>query len=122
MLQMLDDARCQSEPQEGWLMYLLRKNLFQELVIVDYQGPAKEHMRGWHFPLRQLGRLWEVISRQESVIIKDVRDDTPMAQAYRQGVGEKRSSWSLCSPSEHSCPTFRLASLRLVLTGMLILV
>jgi signal transduction histidine kinase len=40
------------------------------------------------FPLKHMEIIWEMLCRRESVIIDNVRSDTPLAQAYRETVGE----------------------------------
>jgi signal transduction histidine kinase len=64
-----------------------------EIVIVesrDYRadGPhADAQMAGLRFPATRAGRIWEALSRRESVIIGDVRSDEPLAGEYRATVG-----------------------------------
>jgi PAS domain S-box-containing protein len=64
----------------------------EQLVIIDYQGTGREIMLGWHFPLKQLGLIWETICRQEVVIVEDVYGETPLALAYQQAIGDLRNS------------------------------
>ena len=61
----------------------------EDLVIVDYRGfRPQEQIRGRRIPLRQARRIWEMIGRREPVIIDDVWDETPLAQAEREMVGD----------------------------------
>jgi transcriptional regulator with GAF, ATPase, and Fis domain len=61
----------------------------EDLVIVDYRGfRPQEQMRGRRIPLRQARGIWEMIGRREPVIIDDVWDETPLAQAEREMIGD----------------------------------
>jgi PAS domain S-box-containing protein len=61
----------------------------EDVVIVDYRGfRPQEYMLCLRFPLKQAGLIWEMIGHREPVIIDDVQDDTPLARAYREMVGE----------------------------------
>jgi PAS domain S-box-containing protein len=62
------------------------------LVIIDYRGTDRESMLGWHIPLKQLGLIWETISRQEVVIIEDIYGDAPLVLAYQQMVSDLPNS------------------------------
>jgi signal transduction histidine kinase len=64
-----------------------------EIVILetrDYRADSVPHaanMAGHRFPAERAGRIWEALSRRESVIIGDVRGDEPLAGDYRATVG-----------------------------------
>jgi PAS domain S-box-containing protein len=61
----------------------------EDLVLLATRGPEpEEHLLQRHFSTKQMKPIWEVISRGEAVIIDNVRSDTPLAQAYREVVGE----------------------------------
>jgi PAS domain S-box-containing protein len=60
-----------------------------DLVLVGTRGPeSEEHLIQRRFPLKHMGLIWEMLCRREPVIIDNVRDDTPLAQAYRESAGE----------------------------------
>jgi signal transduction histidine kinase len=61
----------------------------EDLVLIATRGPdPEEHLLQRRFSLKHMGPIWEVIYRGETVIIDNVRSDTPLAQAYRESVGE----------------------------------
>ena len=61
----------------------------EDLVLIATRGPdPEEHLLQRRFSLKHMGPIWEVIHRGETVIIDNVRSDTPLAQAYRESVGE----------------------------------
>ncbi len=56
----------------------------EDLVLVENRGPAPlDQVLHIHFPIKTMGVLWEMLCRQEPIIIDDVRDDTLLAQAFR---------------------------------------
>lgn len=60
-----------------------------ELVIVDYLGPApREVILQIRYPVRSTGVDDIVLRQGEPVIIDDVRASTPLAQDYREAVGD----------------------------------
>lgn len=69
-----------------------------EMVIVesrDYRADgshAASEMIGIRFPADRAGRIWEALSRRESVIIGDVRGEEPLAREYRATVGAALTS------------------------------
>jgi PAS domain S-box-containing protein len=64
-----------------------------EIVIIearDYRADvprADSDMTGLRFPADRAGRIWEALSRRESVVIGDVRGNEPLAEEYRATVG-----------------------------------
>jgi signal transduction histidine kinase len=61
----------------------------EDLVLVGTRGPeSEEHLVQHRFPLKYMGLIWEKLCLGEPVIIDNVRNDTPLAQAYREAVGE----------------------------------
>src|SRR6266496_4400997 len=59
------------------------------LVFLDHRGPVpQEQLVRLHFPLKQLGPIWETIASGESILIHDVREETPLAQALRAAMGD----------------------------------
>src|SRR5438876_4853303 len=60
-----------------------------DLVLIATRGPdPEEHLLQRRFSLKHMGPIWEVIHRGDTVIIDNVRSDTPLAQAYPESVGE----------------------------------
>jgi PAS domain S-box-containing protein len=56
----------------------------EELVLVENRGPAPlDQALNLRIPIKRMGIIWEMFSRREPVIIPDVRDDSPLAQAFR---------------------------------------
>jgi signal transduction histidine kinase len=56
----------------------------EDLVLVENRGPAPlDQVFQLHIPIRRMGIIWEMLSRREPVIIADVHDDSPLAQAFR---------------------------------------
>jgi signal transduction histidine kinase len=59
------------------------------LVFLDHRGPVpQEQVVRLHFPLEQLGPIWETIASGESILIQDVHAETPMPQALRAAMGD----------------------------------
>jgi len=62
----------------------------ENLVLVDNRGPAPlEQVLQMHLPIKRMGLIWEMFCRQEPVIIADVHDDTPLAQAFREWMQDR---------------------------------
>jgi signal transduction histidine kinase len=60
----------------------------EAVVFVGTRGPqSEEQVAQPRFPLMRMGPLWEKLCSGEPVIIDNVRNDTPLAQAYREAVG-----------------------------------
>jgi PAS domain S-box-containing protein len=56
----------------------------EDLVLVENRGPAPlDQVLQLHIPTKRMGIIWEMLSRREPVIIADVHDDSPLAQAFR---------------------------------------
>jgi len=54
------------------------------LVFLDHHGSVpQEQLVRLHFPLEQLGPIWETIATRSSILIHDVHEETP------QEIGEK---------------------------------
>jgi signal transduction histidine kinase len=59
------------------------------LVFLDHRGPVpQEHLVRLHFPLEQLGPIWQTIATGSSILIHDVHEEAPLAQALRAAMGE----------------------------------
>ncbi|GAC1636669.1 MAG: hypothetical protein NVS4B2_25210 [Chloroflexota bacterium] len=57
--------------------------------IIAYQGPGPEALAlGSRFSISEAGPLWNEMRRHEPLIIKDIRDETPEAQGYREVIGD----------------------------------
>ena len=64
----------------------------EDLVFLDDRGSVpEEQLMQLRFPLKHLGLIWHTMTSRESIIIiQDVRDDSPLAQAFRLAVGDLR--------------------------------
>jgi signal transduction histidine kinase len=61
----------------------------EELVFLDHRGPVpQEQLVRLHFPLEQLGPIWQTIASGESILIQDVQEETKLAQALRAAIGD----------------------------------
>ncbi len=60
----------------------------EELVIQDYRSPFPEAVqRHLRTPLTTLGPLWERLTDLEPLLMQDVREHTPLAQAVQEALG-----------------------------------
>ncbi|HEX6553402.1 MAG TPA: GAF domain-containing protein [Ktedonobacteraceae bacterium] len=61
----------------------------EDLVFLDHRGPVpQEQLARLHFPLEQLGPIWETIAMGSSILIQDVHEETKLAQALRAAMGD----------------------------------
>jgi signal transduction histidine kinase len=61
----------------------------KDLVFLDHRGPVpQEHLVRLHFPLEQLGPIWETLASGESILMQDVHAETKLAQALRAAMGD----------------------------------
>jgi PAS domain S-box-containing protein len=61
----------------------------EDLIILDNRSPVpEEQVMQLRFPLKHLGLIWETVMSRESIIMQDVRDDSPLSQAFRVASGE----------------------------------
>ena len=61
----------------------------EDLVFLDNRNPvAPEHLLPLRFPVKNLGLIWETLRSRESIIVPDIREETPLAQAVRVAMGE----------------------------------
>jgi signal transduction histidine kinase len=59
------------------------------LVFLDHRGPVpQEQLVRLHFPLEQLGPIWETIATRSPILIRDVSEETKLAQAWRAAMGD----------------------------------
>ncbi|HYX49085.1 MAG TPA: histidine kinase, partial [Ktedonobacteraceae bacterium] len=60
----------------------------EDFVLVENRGPAPLYQAlQLHIPIKTMGIIWEMFSRREPVIIPDVQEDTPLAQAFQTMMG-----------------------------------
>jgi signal transduction histidine kinase len=60
----------------------------EELILLDDRNPdPQEHLMPLRFPAGHLGLMWQTLTSRESPIIRDVHDDSPLAQTFRLAVG-----------------------------------
>ncbi len=60
-----------------------------ELVILDSRSPTpEEQLMQLRLSPQRLGPIWKAITSGESMLLPDVRDDSPLAQSLRVGMGE----------------------------------
>jgi signal transduction histidine kinase len=65
----------------------------EDLVFLDNRNPVpQEHLMQLRFPLKNLGLIWETLRSRESIIVPDLREETPLAQAVRVVMGELRET------------------------------
>ena len=63
------------------------------LVFLDHRGPVpQEQLVRLHFPLEQLGPIWQTIAMRSSILIHDVHEETALAQALRAAMGDLLST------------------------------
>src|SRR6266581_5905754 len=61
----------------------------EDLVFLDNRSPVpEEQLTHLRFPLKRLGLIWQTMTTHESIIIRNVHDDSPLAQAFRVAVGD----------------------------------
>ena len=65
----------------------------EDLVFLDNRGPIPEaQLMQLRFPLKNLGLIWETITSRESIIMQDIRKNTPLARAFRVAIGDLRKT------------------------------
>jgi len=65
----------------------------EDLVFLDNRNPvAQEHLMSLRFPVKNLGLIWETLSSRESIIVQDILEETPLAQAVRVAMGDLRET------------------------------
>ena len=61
----------------------------EDLVFLDNRNPvSQEHLMQLRFPVKNLGLIWETLRSRESIIVPDLLEETPLAQAVRVAMGE----------------------------------
>ena len=61
----------------------------EELVFLDHRDLLpQEHLGQLRFSLAALGPIWQTMASGESVLIEDMRDELPLAQALRATMGD----------------------------------
>jgi signal transduction histidine kinase len=59
------------------------------LVFLDHRGPVpQEQQVQLRFSLAEMGLIWQTIASGESVLLEDVHDELPLAQALRATMGD----------------------------------
>ncbi len=65
----------------------------EDLLILDSRSPTpQEQLMQLRFPLKHLGLIWETITSHESIIMHNVHNDSPLAQAFRVAMSEIRET------------------------------
>jgi PAS domain S-box-containing protein len=65
----------------------------EALIALAHRGPiSQQEVSELHFLVRQAGAFQQVILQQTPVIIPDVRDDTPLADLFRESVSDRIES------------------------------
>ena len=79
----------------------------EDLVFLDHRNPVARrggsgvewggdacvaHGGQLRFPLKNLGLLWETLRSRESIIVPDLLEETPLAQAVRVALGDLRAT------------------------------
>ena len=65
----------------------------EDLVFLDNRGPIPEaQLMQLRFPLKNLGLIWETITSRESIIMQDIRKNTPLGRAFRVAIGDLRKT------------------------------
>ncbi len=61
----------------------------EDLVFLDNRNPVpQEQLMQLRFPVKHLGLIWETIASGESIIVPDLLEETPLAQALRAAMGD----------------------------------
>src|SRR6266487_2033563 len=65
----------------------------EDLVFLDNRNPVpQEPLMQLRFPVKNLGLIWETLSSRESIIVPDLLEETPLAQAVRVAMGDLRET------------------------------
>ena len=65
----------------------------EDLVFLDHRNPVpQEQLMQLRFPVKNLGLLWETLRSRESIIVPDILEETPLAQAVRVAMGDLRET------------------------------
>ncbi len=79
-----------------WLARLIltvTTNPAVDLVFLDNRNPVpQEPLMQLRFPLKNLGLIWETLRSRESIIVPDLLEETPLAQAVRVAMGDLRKT------------------------------
>jgi len=60
-----------------------------DIVLLDSRSPTpEEQLRQIRFLPQRLGPIWEMITSGQSIHLSDMRDESPLAQTLRVGMGE----------------------------------
>jgi signal transduction histidine kinase len=59
-----------------------------DLVLLDSRSPTpEEQLRQIRFLPQRMGPIWETIASRQSILLPDMRDESPLAQTLRVGMG-----------------------------------
>src|SRR5262249_44800356 len=90
----------------------------EDLVFLESRNPApQEQLMQLRFPVKSVGLIWERISSREAIIVDDIREDTPLAQALRVALSDLRETTFLYMHAWMAVPLI----LRDQVSGMLVL-
>ena len=65
----------------------------EDLVFLDNRNPVpQEPLMQLRFPVKNLGLIWETLRSRESIIVPDLLEETPLAQAVRVAMGDLRET------------------------------
>jgi signal transduction histidine kinase len=65
----------------------------EDLVFLDNRNPVQqEPLMQLRFPIKNLGLIWENMRSHESIIVHDILEETPLAQAVRVAMGDLRET------------------------------
>jgi signal transduction histidine kinase len=65
----------------------------EDLVFLDNRNPVPQApLMQLRFPIKNLGLIWETLSSREAIIVPDLLEETPLAQAVRVAMGDLRET------------------------------
>src|SRR6266487_1706427 len=65
----------------------------EDLGFLDHRNPVpQEQLMQLRFPVKNLGLIWETLRSRESIIVPDILEETPMAQAVHVAMGDLRET------------------------------
>jgi signal transduction histidine kinase len=65
----------------------------EDLVYLDARNPIpQEQLAQLHFPIQTLGLIWQTLNSRQSIIVPDILEETPLAQAVRTVMGDLRET------------------------------
>ena len=79
-----------SSPPSPLRIRALRRRLPPKKPILE--SPCGRPLMQLRFPVKNLGLIWETLSSRESIIVPDILEETPLAQAVRVAMGDLRET------------------------------